>query len=303
MQTTRWIDRETQSLDTAIELLTDVVLDDVSEDVISWNNWHFQKASDNNFEECFNGRNITFNVVRYSYDQVTPGTIPIEDRTVRKEGFIIIYSNGVSVNYIIDRNSDAKKLLRKILSYSGRNEIDKNMYDLSSDFFTWLICKVYNSENMIESENDTLSDVRLDAIKGFKGDTEDLLTKVSADGETVMNIISTLSFLLESSKLNQVKLDLEYDEHNNVGLVLKRGVVSTDINQYRGGFEGETEKDIRIAKIYLLVYLELLPILVQAYQSDKENDIWNNQVYVEFMNRVAHDLTMRVQQKINAMNN
>lgn len=58
----------------------------------------------------------------------------------------------------------------------------------------WLISKVYGKENTISSENEELSDLIIDSIKGFKGDTEDLLAKVSMSGESVMNIISALSF-------------------------------------------------------------------------------------------------------------
>lgn len=302
MQTTRWLDNQTIDLNEAIALLTDAVPDDPIGDSISWKNWQFQKISEDNINGHFNNRNITFNIVKYMVDQITDGPLPLEDRTVKKEGFVIAYTNDVNVNYITDRNSGAKTFLRKILSYTGKNEIEKNMYDLNNEFFIWLIAKVYNSENIIESGSDTLADIQLDAIKGFKGDTEDLLTKVSATGESVMNIISTLSFLLESSNLNQIKLDLKYSDHDNIGLVLKRGVVTADAEQYCGPLEQETVFEIKMAKIYLLVYLEILPVLMQAYHSDVSDGIWNKQIYTEFMNVVARDLGERIQQKIKSIN-
>ncbi|ALJ22869.1 hypothetical protein AO203_02195 [Lactobacillus gallinarum] len=58
---------------------------------------------------------------------------------------------------------------------------------------------------IISDASFTFNDKRLeiDSIIGFKGNTEDSLNKVSATGDGIMNILSTLSFLLESSSLNK----------------------------------------------------------------------------------------------------
>ena len=102
--------------------------------------------------------------------------------------------------------------------------------------------------------------LQLDAIKGVKGDTEDSQTKVSADGEAVM--ISTLSFLLESGKLNQIKLDLSYTNHENISLNLQHSTVSVDRKLYQGIYEQDGDESC-MAELYLLIYLEILPILEQ----------------------------------------
>ena len=208
MSTTRWSDTETSLLDSAIALLMDPVSIEDKAANISWENWNFTKVFTDNQSMQLNGRNIQYNMIKCTYDQISTGERPLEDRTVRKSVFIIAYHNGISINYIIDQNSSAQKMLRKLLSYTGKNEIEKNVFSFSNDFFVWLISKVYNSDNVIESNNDNLSDLQLESIKGFRGDTEDSQTKVSATGESVMNIISTLSFLLESRRLNQIKLEL-----------------------------------------------------------------------------------------------
>ena len=46
-----------------------------------------------------------------------------------------------------------------------------------------------------------------------------------------------------------------------------------------------------------------MPILIQAYQSDKGDDTWNNQVYISFLNHVAEDLKTKIEQKIGSINN
>lgn len=301
MSTTRWADAETGLLDAAITLLTDDVADEDKVTNIAWQNWHFTKVFDNNQSMKLNGRDIQYNMIKCVYDQISVGERPVEDRTVRKSVFIIVYHNGVSVNYIIDQNTGAQKMLRKLLSYTGKNEIEKNVYSFSNDFFVWLISKVYNSDNIIESSNDNLSNLQLESIKGFRGDTEDSQTKVSATGESVMNIISTLSFLLESRRLNQIKLELSYSEHESISLILKKESVAIDLKPYQGSFEQETP-DSLIAKLYLLVYLEILPIIDQQYQSDVADDIWSKNAYIDFMNNVAKNLTEKITAKIASLN-
>ena len=301
MSTTRWSDTETSLLDSAIALLMDPVSIEDKAANISWENWNFTKVFTDNQSMQLNGRNIQYNMINCTYDQISTGERTLEDRTVRKSVFIIAYHNGISINYIIDQNSSAQKMLRKLLSYTGKNEIEKNVFSFSNDFFVWLISKVYNSDNVIESNNDNLSDLQLESIKGFRGDTEDSQTKVSATGESVMNIISTLSFLLESRRLNQIKLELSYADHENISLILKKDCVAIDFKPYQGVYDQDPPDSIT-AKLYLLVYLEILPIIEQEYQSNVADDVWSNIAYINFMNNVAQNLTEKITAKISTLN-
>lgn len=113
MATTRWKDNETGSLDKAITLLMDPVELDEKQTRISWENWQFRKVFDEKQSMQLNGRNIQYNMIKCTYDQINAGSRPIEDRTVRKSTFIIVYHNGISVNYIIEQNFNAQKMLRK----------------------------------------------------------------------------------------------------------------------------------------------------------------------------------------------
>lgn len=300
--TTRWLDTVCNNINVAIDSLIDDVVSDERTSNITWDNWQLEKAFDTNQTMLLNNRNVEYNYIKYSYDQKTTGNVSEEDQVIKREGFIIAYATGSSINYIIDQNSSALKLLRRLLSYTGKNEIERNSLDLSNDFFIWLIYRVYNSNSNIETAPDDKS-LNLDAIKGFKGDTEDMQTKVSASGETVMNIISTLSFLLESSKLNQVKLDLIYTGHLNISLILQKATVSALLDDYSGTFEQEVNQEQKIAKLYLTVYLEIIPLLFQEYNIDIANDLWNNDVYIEFMNNVGETLTEKIQNKISCLNN
>ena len=78
-----------------------------------------------------------------------------------------MYSTGYDVNYIIDQNSYAMKLLRKLLSYNGRNELERGNFDFSNDFFSWLIYRVYNKNCNIEVFLEKEKKLTVDTIKGI----------------------------------------------------------------------------------------------------------------------------------------
>ncbi len=297
--TTRWRDTNAKSLEKSINnLISEVISDDANSNIV-WENWKLEKKFDENEKISLNGHEIEYNYVNYSFDQRTIGDLS-DDRLVKREGFVIIYSKDEKINYIIDQNTSALKLLRKLLSYTGKNEIEMNSFNFTNDFFMWLIYRVYYNNAAIEI-SPTDKNLRIDAIKGFKGSTEDLQTKVSATGETVMNIISTLSFLLESSKLNQIKLDVACRGHTNISLILKKQTVSISLPDYSGTFESERSEELQISKLYLMIYMEILPMLIQEYNTDIANKLWSKVVNIEFMKDIGEKLREEIQVKISSL--
>ena len=292
--TTRWRDTVVENIDQAIQKLIDDVTEEEKVTNMIWENWSIQKCFTDNKTIKLNGKDIKFNYITYAYDQVDTTN---ENKTARKDGFIIVYSTGYDVNYIIDQNSYAMKLLRKLLSYNGRNELERGNFDFSNDFFSWLIYRVYNKNCNIEVFLEKEKKLTVDTIKGIKGDTLDLQTQVTASGEAVMNIISTLAFLLESRNFNQIKLDLNYTDHSNVSLALQKGTVNVLMNEYSGIFEDDTPEE-KIAKAYLLIYLEILPILFQEYYTDIGNDVWNEEVYKQFLKSVGETIREKIDNRI-----
>lgn len=295
--TTRWKDNETTNIDRAIELLVDSVENDDRESKTRRENWEIKKVFDENKKNTLFGNKIEYNMIRFSYNRITTYNDEVND--IPQNGFVIVYLNNQTINYIIDKNSDAKSVLRILLSYTGKNEIDDNKLHFENDFFFWLINRVYYANNTIEIAEE--NNFELQSIKGFSGDTEDSQTKVSASGESVMNIISTLSFFLESRKLKQIKLDLSYKTHEKIGLVLKDGTLEEDFKSYLGSYEND-QTDEQIAKMYLMAYVEIVPILIQEYTTDIENELWNKQRYIAFMNDVADTLKEKIEKKTQAIN-
>lgn len=290
--TTRWIDSEYHDLDTALKKIEETIVDDDLKSNIAWKNWQVKKCFNTNQEIELNGCVIRYNLLDCQYDQVSKGIGPEEELTTHKNFFVIVYHLRQSVCYIINQNSPAKKILRKLLKYTGKNEITENSFEFPSDFFVWLINKIYNADTLIDS-----SELELESIKSFRGNTEDSQNKVSAEGESVMNILSTLSFLLESRQLDQLTIEIRYSEHENINLVLRSGTVKIDFNPYQGIYEGDS-LDSKLAKLYLLVYLEILPILDQAYKSDKDDDIWNDAALQEFSKNIADTIQTRINNRL-----
>lgn len=295
---TRWLDNVATSLLDVETLLLGSHPDDASTSAVSYINWHIEKNFPENKSILLNGKNVQYNYYSFSFDQITAGALPDED-TIKKTGFVIPYLLNGKVRYIISRNSGALTILRKLLSYTGRNEIVKDPTSFTDDMFVWLISKVYRSDNTLESESDELENLTVDSVRGFKGDTEDLLTRVSAVGESVINIISTLSFLLESQKLNHITLDVAYRGHTNIDISLSnKNTASINTDRYQGEFLSTIDSPEGISRIFLILYTEILPLIIQSYQGEISNGQWGQGKYVEFLKSVADDLSKKVTKRV-----
>lgn len=297
MQTTRWVDRSTDSFNQILERILNFQENGNIE--IGEKNFEFKKVFPENKTIKLSSKNITFNKINITYDVISDGEQPEEDRTIKRQEFLLLYSTGINVNYIINKNSGAQTLIRKLNGYTGKNLIDKNMINLDNNFFIWLINKVYNQDNNIEIFED--ENIQINSIKGFKGNTNDLLNKISADGETIMNIISTLSFLLESNNINQIKIDVEYKQHDHIELNLNRKlIIDTDIKDYIGILLEEVDKELALSELLLTIYIELIPKLFQVYQQELREKVWGQEQYICFIEKVGVDISERIATKINS---
>lgn len=299
--TTRWRDAQSNNFDEIIDKMTAPIPDDARTNSVYRINFTSRKLLEQNESTQLNGTNITYNIIKYGYDQITAQTNPDEDRVIRKNGTIVVILCNSVIYYIVDQNSAAKRLLRKMLDYTGKNEIESCNFDFSEDFFVWVVSKVYNSEVAIEnSSTEELKILQLEEIKGIRGNTEDLQTKVATSGESVMNVLSTLAFILESRKLNQVKLNLRYTNHDNIIVKLQSATIEFE-TPYIGIYNGEDMIEVLYAKVYLLLYFEILPLLEQEYKMAKDGMEWNQDAYVDFLSVVKDTIIDKIEDKINSL--
>lgn len=304
--TTRWRDTQENNLDALIgKIVTRNGTDFFEQDDSSkakYKNVIIDKKFGQNEKITLNGREVEFNYIEFSFDKVTAedtqNPLPEEDRTVKNEGFLILYNDGIKNNYIINKNSGAMSLLRHLIGYKGRGEISSNRIEMTSDLIIWLISKVYLEENSINSGEKKLE---IESVIGFKGDTEDLLSTVTADGDSVMNILSTLSFILESKSLKQVKIRLSYSDHKNIELKLGiNGTLEIDSKKYDGVYESQN-RDLTTSRLLLLVYIVLLPMLKQWYVDEASSQEWGKEKYKEFLSQVAENLKEKIDNKIQTL--
>ena len=299
MQITRWIDETETSLKEVENKLLSIHNDEQSNVSTGYVNWVIEKKFCESKKDIFNGKNIEYNLYTFSVDQIPVGVEKEDDAVTKKTGFIIAYEVNGKVRYIIDRNSGAMTLIRKMLFYTGKGEIIKSKLPFTADKFVWLISKVYSREYVLEGGSEFLENLTINAIRGFKGDTEDSLTTIIAEGESVMNIISTLSFLIESKNLNQINMDLAYRTHTNIGVTLNnRNTVFVSDERYTGELLQDSTHYELIAKIILILYTEIMPIIIQNYQNDIDSNIWNQGECIEFLQRVADNLGEKVSSRI-----
>ena len=301
--TTRWKDAYIESFEESLEKLTSQIPDDERTNSIYWKNFVTRKLLPEDNYISINGGEIKYNIIKFGYDQMSAEENPNEDRPIRKNGYITIYEYAGAIYYIVDQNSTAKKLLRKMLGYAGKNEIEDANFDFKEDFFVWLVNRVYTSESVIEnSSGEETKILQLEEIKGIRGNTEDLQTKVTTSGESVMNVLSTLSFMLESRRLNQVVLNLQYTSHENILVKLQKSKTSTIelMRPYIGNYNGNVNEEI-YAQVYILLYLEILPLLEQEYRVNKDEGEWNQQTYVAFLTGIKETLIERIEEKINSL--
>ncbi|MBE6070075.1 MAG: hypothetical protein E7211_20655 [Clostridium lundense] len=299
MQITRWTDETETDIQEVERKLLAVHNDEQSDISTGYANWVIKKQFNKNKTEIFNGKNIEYNLFTFSVDQIPVGLEIDDDSVTKRTGFIIPYELNGKVRYIIDRNSGAMTLIRKMLFYTGKGEVVKNNLPFTADKFVWLISKVYGGENVLEGGSDFLENLTINTIRGFKGDTEDSLTTISAEGESVMNIISTLSFLIESKNLNQINMDLAYRTHTNIGVTLNnKNTVFVSDDRYIGELIQDNTHYELVAKIILILYTEIIPIIIQNYQNDVDSNLWNQERCIEFLQKVANDLSVKVASRI-----
>ena len=251
-------------------------------------------------EETFGSNKINFNFYKISYFR----TSNIDNTSTEDNFWIILYTLNQKKYLIINKNSGALTLLRKIFGFKGKNEITQVPHGIDSRMIIWLISMVYNKIADYSNSDKTLS---IDSINGFKGNTEDLLNTISADGSGIMNILSTLSFLLESSSLKQIRLTLSFGEHKNLELKIDvNNTIESNEDKYRGIFltDENSTADSVVYNQYLLIYNEIIPLIRQWFNESQDDEgdnsteeEWLKKFYKKFLLQVSDDLKNKVDEK------
>lgn len=293
---------------------TDQDFDGIIENMLSYPTWwvhevdplsgenllvEIKKVFDDNQKIMINGNEIQYNYIDYSYEKVRPGEANNEMRSTRifsQKGFLIVYTDGTSIQIITDRASNAgtKTILRKINNCSKNLEIVGNINNISEDTFIWTIYKVLESgENSLDEDSELL----IEKIIGFKGATDEL-AEVIGTGSTIMNLLSTLAFLFENETVSIIQPRINYN-NNTIDLKLEtNGNIELDFNTYIGDYL-LAQEPTRYSSISLITMLEIIPKFSAAYLTDVENGDWSKDKKVEFFTDMGTKIQEKIQEKLN----
>jgi hypothetical protein len=281
---TKLIDNKLSTLDAVINQLESIRSETLIQEELK-----ATKLFNANQNVSLEDMSIQFNCFSLSYPSET-------EEDVMSNNFLVVYSvNNEKPGFIIDKNSRAATLLRRFLGCANkRGEVEIISSSIDTDMLIWLISRVYLHQNQYTVTDGEI--LTVNNIIGFRGGTTDDITRISAAGNTVLNILSTLSFILESNNLKQTMLRLSYKQNSNIELKLySNGTVGIETGSYIGEFDDDTNNDLKKAKLYLLVYLVIIPLLCEWYG----DNIWNSKKYQEFLREIGESLSKKINEKIN----
>ena len=249
-------------------------------------------------------QNIVFNVYQYSFSGP-------RNSNVRMKGTLIVFKLNGQIGLIVDKAGypNALSFLRELCSYTEKDkktvvceEYDDPIKD--GKLFLWMISKIYHKESKIDYEvEDEEKTIELNSLDGVKGHTRTGLNNVSTQGSDVINMLTTLAFLLESERLTVVGLNISFENHQNIQLEINTHskLISLDIkpDDYMGAFkqndicmkDGKIDLTILRAMILLVVHLSLIPTLYSLYKSDSAG----TNVKSELISDITDDITERIE--------
>lgn len=237
---------------------------------------------------------ISFNSFDVSYQKNGITVEDVEESVV--ECKLIVYSVDNDSLYYIGDSFSFQPVLRLLLDYTKRKEIKKDNYQVSSDMLMWIVSKAYSNENKISIE--PFYELILKKIVEIKGKTDDEVNQIEAKGETVLKLLSTLSFIFESSAYKSADIQLSYGPYKNLIIRLFcADRISFDTSRYSGKYEGMGEYECN-DRISILIYTELLPMILQYYNQEVKNNAWTKDKKVEFLQKVGEDVKEKISQKI-----
>lgn len=239
--------------------------------------------------------NIEFNSFSISYQK--SGITEVNGEESLVECKLIVYAVDNDSLYYVGESLGFQPVLRLLLDYTKQKEIEQDNYQISSDMLMWIVSKAYSNENKIYIE--PFSELTLKKIVELKGKTDDEVNQIEAKGETVLKLLSTLSFILESSVYKSADIQLTYGPYNNLIIRLFcTARVSFNTSRYSGEYEGMGEYECN-DRLSILIYTELLPMLLKYYNQEVKNNAWTNDKKVDFLQKVAEDVKEKINQKIN----
>ncbi|MBJ7678374.1 hypothetical protein HAU87_08930 [Weissella confusa] len=295
LNTTRWInnDKSISDVDEAIAKIISKNGQDIlarNSGGIDFNNVLVTQVFDNTLERLYLDSKIKFNAVKGQFEKNRSGEVTVTNF------FVVVYQfeSTRDIYFIINRNTDAKRILRAFLEFNGKEELAKKNVALNSNLLMYFVYRVFEDQSNFSYTLTSADEFQIAVrnLTGIKGATE-TSNKLSADGTTISKLISTLSLLLEIKELQQVRLDTRMVEHESINIVLHNdGLIGVEFTNYAGVFE-DRPIDEKQTKLLLHVYLVVLPVILSEY-TDASDENWGPKEISGFMNRIKDQLSDKI---------
>lgn len=212
---------------------------------------------------------------------------------------LIIYKANLDNIYYISNHLNFQPVLRLLLGYTKNKEIELDNIDVSSDMLMWLVSKTYF--NNTEKQMVPYKRMVIEKMVGFKGVTDDEINKVEAMGDSVLKLLSTLAFILESKGYRNANIQLSYGAHRKLQIKLSStNMIVFDTKCYYGEL-GNVDGYVRDDKIAILIYQELLPALVKWYERELDDGCWTRETQERFLSMIAEDVKDRIDKRIESL--
>ncbi len=303
----RWTDKSGQNMQKILDnIMGYEAWYDVDEDPYDKSKlkYNVEKVFSENQSIELNGSQVEFNMIKYEYEKLRPGATNESMRTARIQnlsGLVVIYSDGETTQYIINKSytSNTLSTLRKINNCSKNSLITEDRYNVSEDFFMWMIYKFLDKPGQALDESE---EIIIESIIGFKGQTDDQLAEMSGNGNKIMNLISSLLFLFENESVSQLKTTIRWKKKNSsecLELYLSsNNTIDTDIDKYTGQYIFEDD-ETRTANALLMISLEIIPKMMAVYTTEKDEGTWSEKTKKEFfVKMVGEKILTKLKEKL-----
>ena len=247
----------------------DVKIDPVTEQPLKY---EVQKGYEEDQKITIHDTEFSYNYIKYAYDVLITSqeTNPISVERLRTvSGTIILYSDGNRTQYLVDRarGGTALRILRVISNAEKNKIIAAQPFDFSEDFFIWLIAKFMNDDKVIDEEESIV----ISRIIGFKGEGSQKQAVLSGSGNEVMNLLSSLSFLIEMDVMTEIEVRIEHESETfEFRFFSKNSQIDVLLDNYSGQYMMEIN-EIKNPKILLISFIDIIHSIINGYSEDIQN--------------------------------
>ncbi|MEZ2459290.1 hypothetical protein ACBR55_11985 [Salinicoccus roseus] len=183
---------------------------------------------------------------------------------------------------VLKINKSDESRLRNVL-FKKKGEDNKNKwgelkynnphgYKLESDLFYWLLYKKDQTEEITfeDSKKYRVMDVSLMIQK----DKLDTYTTHSI-GEDVLGSTGALSSLGENQLINETQIGFVGDDTKIFSIIDNKSMFNLDVDD---SYLNVGEEEDEFIKNAMFLYTHLIPELKKAFQTEKDNDTWNDEL-------------------------